>query len=215
MDGRWHIELLGGLRATRGDRVVTRFPTQNTRALLAYLAYYPDRTHRRDALIELLWPEVEAEKGRHSLRQTLYMLRHQVGPQSVESESWMVDGPVKTGSPSPSTINHQPLTVLVTDRASVSMISDSITTDVAAFGAALRSAKRAANDTERNPLLAQAVELYRGELPPGTSTIGCCKSTSGSASSTSLRSVNCWPTWSEPENIRPAGESPWNRSAVS
>jgi hypothetical protein len=29
----WRIELLGGLRAERGDRVVTRFQTQNAGAL--------------------------------------------------------------------------------------------------------------------------------------------------------------------------------------
>src|SRR6266516_4341904 len=102
--GRWRIELLGGLRAVRGDRVVTHFQTQKAAALLAYLAYYPDRTHRRDTLIELLWPEVDADDGRNSLRQTLFLLRQQLEPLTVDGGGLMVDGPSKTGSPSPSTI---------------------------------------------------------------------------------------------------------------
>jgi DNA-binding SARP family transcriptional activator len=33
----WQIELLGGLQATAGERVVNRFRTRKTAALLAYL----------------------------------------------------------------------------------------------------------------------------------------------------------------------------------
>src|SRR5947209_6633570 len=111
--GRWRVELLGGLRAVRGDREVARFPTQKAGALVAYLAYYPDRTYPRDELIELLWPEVESDKGRNSLRQTLFLLRHQLEPPLVESSA----------------------SVIVADRASVSVRSHAITTDAAAFGA--------------------------------------------------------------------------------
>src|SRR5713101_7635240 len=59
MDTPWRIELLGRLRATQGDRVVTRFRAQKGGALLAYLAYHLDRPHPREELIELLWPEAE------------------------------------------------------------------------------------------------------------------------------------------------------------
>jgi DNA-binding SARP family transcriptional activator len=38
MSERWRIQLFGGLRAERGERVVTRFPTRKAAALLAYLA---------------------------------------------------------------------------------------------------------------------------------------------------------------------------------
>src|SRR5262245_48049647 len=61
MELRWRIELLGGLRATRGDRVVTRFQRQKAGALLAYLAYFRQRPHPRPVLIELLWPECDPE----------------------------------------------------------------------------------------------------------------------------------------------------------
>src|SRR5262245_26308447 len=40
MEAPWRIELLGWLRATQGERVVTRFRSQKTGALLAYLAYH-------------------------------------------------------------------------------------------------------------------------------------------------------------------------------
>ena len=62
MDTPWHIELLGRLRATQGDHVVTRFRARRTGALLAYLAYYLERPHPREVLIELLWPEAEPQR---------------------------------------------------------------------------------------------------------------------------------------------------------
>ena len=43
----WNIRLLGGLQVEGADRVITRFRTQKTAALLAYLAYYRDRPHPR------------------------------------------------------------------------------------------------------------------------------------------------------------------------
>jgi predicted HTH domain antitoxin len=53
VDTRWRIELFGRLRAARDDRVITRFRTQKTGALLAHLAYYRDRLHPREVLIEV------------------------------------------------------------------------------------------------------------------------------------------------------------------
>jgi hypothetical protein len=38
---QWRIEVLGQVRASCGERVVDRFPTQRTAALLAYLALFP------------------------------------------------------------------------------------------------------------------------------------------------------------------------------
>ena len=68
MDQPWQIELFGWLRATQGDRVVARFRTQRAGSLLAYLAYHLDRSHPREALIEVLWPESDPHAGRTSLR---------------------------------------------------------------------------------------------------------------------------------------------------
>jgi DNA-binding SARP family transcriptional activator len=79
----WRIELLGWLRAVSANRVVTRFRTHKTGALLAYLAYYHDRPHPREVLIELLWPESEPRAGRGSLRKALSSLRLQLEPPDV------------------------------------------------------------------------------------------------------------------------------------
>lgn len=151
MDVRWRFELLGGLRAERGDQVILHFRTHKTGELLAYLAYHPQRPHRREELIELLWPECAPVAGRNRLKTELSWLRRQMEPEQVE-------GPGTTSSPVP---------LIVADRDSVRLNPAAFSTDVAAFQAALRAAARAGSSAERAPLLAAAVELYRGELLPG------------------------------------------------
>src|SRR5436190_24288720 len=81
MDARWRIELFGGLRAVREERVVTHFPTQKAASLLAYLALTAGRRqqpHSREELTELLWPEHDTEAARNSLRVALHALRRQL-----------------------------------------------------------------------------------------------------------------------------------------
>ncbi len=51
-----------------------RLDRRKALALLAYLAV-TDESHRRDSLVDLLWPEVDATRGRAALRRTLYALR--------------------------------------------------------------------------------------------------------------------------------------------
>ena len=63
----WKVHLLGGLRvdATGGKaRVITRFRTQKTAALLAYLALNQTRPQPREVICELLWPDESASSGR-------------------------------------------------------------------------------------------------------------------------------------------------------
>jgi DNA-binding SARP family transcriptional activator len=80
MDAWWRIFLLGGLRAEGSDRVLTRFRTQKAGALLAYLAYHLQRSHLRDQLIELLWPDSDPDTGRNNLSRELSWLRDQLEP---------------------------------------------------------------------------------------------------------------------------------------
>ncbi len=55
-------------------------------ALLVYLAVNQDvGLQRRDHLVALLWPELDDERARHALRQTLYYLRSQLGPDVIVS----------------------------------------------------------------------------------------------------------------------------------
>src|SRR2546421_151991 len=77
------IELFGGLRVQVGERLITRFQTQKTASLLAYLAYYLERSHPRELLIDLLWPEADPGAGRHRLSMALSSLRRQLEPPGV------------------------------------------------------------------------------------------------------------------------------------
>jgi DNA-binding SARP family transcriptional activator len=144
MDEPWRVELFGGLRAQRGDQILTRFRTQRTALLLAYLAYHVRRTHPRETLIELLWPESEEEVGRHKLSVALSALRGQLEPAGAP-----------TGS------------VLRTDRFSAGLTPAAVTTDVTEFEAALAADPEAADGAEQARRLARAVDLYRGPLLAG------------------------------------------------
>src|SRR5437870_12576641 len=138
------IELLGRLRAGRDGRLITRFQTQKTGALLAYRALHSRRPHPREQLVELLWPDDDEGSARHKLRMALSSLRRQLEPPGVPAG-----------------------TVILTDRFSAQLNPAAVTTDVAEFDAALQAAARAGSDRERVQLLAEAVEPYGGELLPG------------------------------------------------
>jgi predicted ATPase/DNA-binding SARP family transcriptional activator len=144
MDTRWRIELLGRLRATQGDRTVTRFRARKTGALLAYLANHLDRPHPRELLIELLWPGVDLPSGRSSLSRELTSLRRQLEPPGVPEGA-----------------------VILADRASVQLNPAACETDVQAFETGLQHAERARCAAERTARLTEAAELYHGELLPG------------------------------------------------
>lgn len=144
MDTPWRIQMFGGLRAERGEVAITHFRTQMTAALLAYLAHYSRRSHPREVLIELLWPEGEPESGRHNLRLALSALRRQFEPPGVPAGS-----------------------VIEADRQTVQLNAEVVTTDVAEFEAALESAGAADSESECAQWLAEAVDLYRGEFLPG------------------------------------------------
>lgn len=140
----WKITLFGGLRAQRGDQVITRFKTQKIASLFAYLAFYTQRTHSREILIELLWPESDVATLRNSLSVALSSLRNQFEPPGVPQGA-----------------------VIRADRFSVGLNPVTVSTDVAQFEQALKAAAQAANHTERHQLLSGALDLYRGALLPG------------------------------------------------
>ena len=111
----WQVRLLGGLEARRGDQRITSFGSRSVAALLARLALYPQRSHAREELIELLWPGVTLEVGRNRLRQALFTLRQLLEPP----------GPM-------------PAPVLVADRLSVRVVPGAVECDVARFEQAVR-----------------------------------------------------------------------------
>jgi DNA-binding SARP family transcriptional activator len=145
MNARCRIELFGGLRMQHGDQIITRFRTRKTAELLAYLAYYRQRAHPREVLIELLWPECDVDAGRHSLSVALSALRAQLEPPGTGVEG----------------------AILVADRHCVGLNPALVTTDVAEFEMALKSAAHTDEAAQRAQALATAVELNGGEFLPG------------------------------------------------
>ena len=89
MDRPWQIELLGWLRVVQTDRVITRFRSRKAEALLVYLAYFRHRSHPRQQLIELLWPEGDPSTGLRKLSVELTSLRHQLEPPGVPTTALM------------------------------------------------------------------------------------------------------------------------------
>jgi predicted ATPase len=112
--------VLGQLSATDGQQMLTRFGSGSVAALLARLAMFPRRSHAREELVELLWPEVEPEVGRNRLRQTLFALRTLLEPPGAV-----------------------PQPVLLTDRQNVRVLEGTIECDAVEFERALREGRHA------------------------------------------------------------------------
>ena len=136
--------MLGGLAVAQGDRRISRFQTQKTGALLAFLALNPGKNHGRETLAEMLWPEGDPLAIRNRLNQAISSLRRQLHPPELG-----------------------PGTVLVTDHHSVGVNAQTVTTDVDEFERSVRQAEKAATDEERIRILESAVAMYRGELLEG------------------------------------------------
>src|SRR5947209_10446229 len=143
MGSIWTIELFGGLRASQGDRTLTRFEMRRVASLLAFLAYHAGREHSRETLIEMLWPESDPEAGRNRFSVVLSSLRRELEPPGVAAGS-----------------------ILITDRVAVRLNPAAVVTDVRQFTQAIEAASRD-DDRERAENLARAVELYQGPLLPG------------------------------------------------
>lgn len=83
------IQTLGGFRLVQDGRDAPTLDRQPVRAaLLVYLAL--EREARRDALVNLLWPEGNEKDGRHNLNQTIYGLRQLLGDTWAEREGDLV-----------------------------------------------------------------------------------------------------------------------------
>jgi len=135
------------------ERVVTHFEHRRIASLLACLALHLHRPYPREVLAEQLWPGEEWDAIRNRLRQALSSLRHDLEPPD--------------GTRSSATDEAATDSVLITNRAEVSMDPAAVTTDVLEFESALSDAARATDATGRIACLRQAVTLYQGELVPG------------------------------------------------
>src|SRR5579871_2606342 len=72
---KWHIALLGGLAVQYNNQRIVHFETRRAAALLACLAFYKQKHHAREELIEMLWPDEDLEATRLRFRQVLTSLR--------------------------------------------------------------------------------------------------------------------------------------------
>lgn len=136
--------MLGGLAAVQGDRRITRFQTQKTGALLAYIALHPGKSHSRETLAEMLWPDGDPVAIRNRLNQAISSLRRQLHPPEFG-----------------------PGTVLLTDHHSIGINAASAITDVEEFERDIRLAEKAGSEEERVRFLESAVDKYHGELLEG------------------------------------------------
>ncbi|NOX63632.1 MAG: hypothetical protein GXP42_17040 [Chloroflexi bacterium] len=74
------IFLLGTFQVMRDAAPITGIESNKGRALLAFLAVEAGKTHTREALATMFWPDELPAKGRQNLRQALYNLRQALDP---------------------------------------------------------------------------------------------------------------------------------------
>src|SRR5688572_18506243 len=146
MNGTLKVDLFGGLKARFDDGAPVEFRPNFTGNLLAYLALHLGRSHPRDHLADILWPdEPDTESARHKLRQTLRQLR------------------LKLDAIQPGLAD----LVIISSPSSVSLNPDSVVTDVGGFLRGIADSERSTNPTEWTAVLEQALYLYRAELLTG------------------------------------------------
>src|SRR5512140_3299925 len=78
------LHVFGAFQVTLADGSTARFESDKTCALLVYLAVEAKRSHRRDALVGLLWPDEPEQTARHNLRQALFSLRQTLGDAAAQ-----------------------------------------------------------------------------------------------------------------------------------
>jgi serine/threonine protein kinase/WD40 repeat protein/DNA-binding SARP family transcriptional activator len=140
------IYLLGPFRAELEGETLTDFRTRKVQALLIYLAA-ETQAHKRDRLLELLWPGLPERSARSNLRQIIYHLRQ------------LLPDPPGNGQP-----------LLIINRQEIQLNPQAeVTVDVTQFQALLDQSQAHNHldlflcaDCRRD--LEQAVALYRGDF---------------------------------------------------
>lgn len=87
---RLAIYLLGSFKVYLDSTPLFVFRTDKARALLAYLAVEDGRSHRREALAAMLWPDRPTAAVRANLRQELYGLRKMLDDQASSNPYFFV-----------------------------------------------------------------------------------------------------------------------------
>lgn len=80
----FHVLGTLALRGPTGRHLVSPLSGSKRLALLSYLALAkPSGLHRRDTLVALLWPEMDAARARNALSNMLYQVRHSIGRDAL------------------------------------------------------------------------------------------------------------------------------------
>jgi DNA-binding SARP family transcriptional activator len=72
------VQLLGKFEV-RLDGESVGIPSRPAQSLLAFLILNAPKSHRREKLADLLWPDSDEANARNNLRQALWRLRKSVG----------------------------------------------------------------------------------------------------------------------------------------
>jgi DNA-binding SARP family transcriptional activator len=140
MHTAWRVQLLGSLRASIGERIISHFRTEKTGSLFAFLAFHRGRVFSREVLSDMFWPDADPESSRHSLRLALSSLRSQfTRPNAAKS-------------------------LIQSDRKDVWLETSLFSTDVADFDAALAEARGFNEFDRRIDPLVRAIKHYSGSL---------------------------------------------------
>jgi DNA-binding SARP family transcriptional activator len=81
----YHLRVLGTPNLLDGNANPVPLSLGKPLALLVYVACHPSPVSR-DELVEVFWPEADHTKGRHSVRQALWVLRSAVGEDLFDNE---------------------------------------------------------------------------------------------------------------------------------
>lgn len=138
--GVFRLSLLGAFAAALDGRPLPKFRTSKVQALLIYLAVENQHPHRRDFLMELLWPGLPQSSAQVNLRQTIHRLNEAIPAVGIRGS------------------NAQTVPLLLADRQTVQLHPDAAyELDVTTFTSLLKG-KPAPEQFE------QAVALYRGDF---------------------------------------------------
>ncbi|MEQ1823822.1 MAG: tetratricopeptide repeat protein [Fimbriimonadaceae bacterium] len=132
----FEITTFGGLSVTSDGQTISRFRSRSAALVLAYLALHPDRRITREELTEVVWPDSDPLKGRHSLRTALLSLRNQF--ELTETR------------------------LFLTDPESVQLIPSAFKCDATLFRNLVNSSAKATTESAAAIQLAEAVRMYKG-----------------------------------------------------
>ena len=133
---RLQLTFFGGFKAQLGPGRHGALTSKKAKALLAYLALTPGRSHPRPRLAALLWGDIDETRARNSLRQELAVLRAALGATGAHA---IADTP-----------------------AGITLDAAAVEVDVTRFARLVSDGSPKA--------LAQAVDLYAGDLLAGLDT---------------------------------------------